>query len=105
MRLTHPFADVLGLLADGLGVADGVVRDGGEELLLVLAIKRWLTHQHLIQEHPIGPPGIVILTIIMIIARKYRLHSPVYTGAVGLIVDNLRSYVVRGPAKCLEKFI
>ena len=71
MRLTHPFADVLGLLADGLGVADGVVRDGREELLLVLAIKRWLPHQHLIEEHPIGPPDIS-----MIIARKYRHTSP-----------------------------
>ena len=61
VRLTHPFADVLGLLADGLGVADGVVCDGGEKLLLVLAVKRWLTYQHLIQEHTIGPPIIAIV--------------------------------------------
>ena len=27
---TDPFADVLGLLADGLGVADGMVSDGRE---------------------------------------------------------------------------
>ena len=60
MRVTHPFADVLGLLADGLGVADGVVGDGGEELLLVLAVKRGLAHQHLIQEHAIGPPSIAL---------------------------------------------
>ena len=61
VRLTHPFADVLGLLADGLGVADGVVCDGGEKFLLVLAVKRRLTHQHLIQEHTIGPPSIAIV--------------------------------------------
>ena len=54
--LIYPFADVLGLLADGLGVADGVVGDGGEQLLLVLAVKRGLTHQHLVQQHAIGPP-------------------------------------------------
>ena len=58
--MTHPFADVLGLLADGLGVADCVVCDGREELLLVLTVKRGLTHQHLIQEHAIGPPSIVL---------------------------------------------
>ena len=55
---TDPFADVLCLLADGLGVADGVVSDGGEQLLLVLAVKRWLAHQHLVQQHAIGPPGV-----------------------------------------------
>ena len=59
--MTHPFADVLGLLADGLGVADCVVCDGREELLLVLTVKRGLTHQHLIQEHAIGPPSIAIV--------------------------------------------
>ena len=53
---TYPFADVLGLLADGLGVADGVIGDGREQLLLILSVKRGLTHQHLVQQHTISPP-------------------------------------------------
>ena len=36
--LPYPLADVLGLLAEGLGVGDLVVRDGREQLLLVLAL-------------------------------------------------------------------
>ena len=52
-----PLADVLGLLADGLGVGDGVVGDGGEELLLVLPVEGRLAHQHLVEQHPVRPPG------------------------------------------------
>ena len=55
---THPLADVLGLLADGLGVADGVVGDGGEQLLLVLTVEGGLADQHLVQQDTIGPPDI-----------------------------------------------
>ena len=53
---SYPFAYILGLLADGLWIADGVVRDGAEQLLLILPIKRGLTHQHFVQQNTIGPP-------------------------------------------------
>ena len=53
---THPSADVLRLLADGLGVADVVIGDGGEQLLLVLAVEGRLAHQHLVHQHAVRPP-------------------------------------------------
>ena len=53
---THPSTDVLCLLTDGLGVADIVIRDGGEQLLLVLPVEGRLAHQHLIHQHAVRPP-------------------------------------------------
>jgi len=76
-----PLADVLGLLTDGLGVADGVVGDGGEQLLLVLTVKGGLADQHLVQQDTIGPP--------------------VHACPIGLVVDDLWCNVVRGPAERL----
>lgn len=49
-------ADVLRLLRHELGVAHRVLHDGYEELLFVLAIKRWLADKHFVQQHPEGPP-------------------------------------------------
>ena len=53
---THPSTDVLCLLTDGLGVADIVIRDGGEQLLLVLPVEGRLAHQHLVHQHAVRPP-------------------------------------------------
>ena len=33
-----------------------MVGDGREQLLLILAVKRGLTHQHLVQQNAVGPP-------------------------------------------------
>ncbi len=37
VSVTHPLADVLGLLAQGLGIGDRVVRDRRKQFLLVFA--------------------------------------------------------------------
>ena len=91
--LTDPFADVLGLLADRLGVADGMVSDGGEQFLLVLAVKWGLAHQHLIQQHAIGPP--------VALCYKSECHSIMSSSrwqTVAVVSSSLRS-------KCLSLYL
>ena len=58
-----------------------MISDSGEQFLFVLSIKWRLANQHLVQQDSVGPP--------------------VNTGSVGLVVDDLRSYVVRSPAEGL----
>ena len=45
-RVPHhqSLAEVLGLLAHGLGIAEGVVGDGSEQLLFIISIKWWLAN-------------------------------------------------------------
>merc|ERR1712117_576446 len=76
-----PFAYLLSLSRERLGVGDGVVGDGREQLLLVLAVERRLSHQHLVQQNSERPPinGLV----------------------VRLVVDDFRRDVVRSAAKGL----
>ena len=77
---SYPFAYILGLLADGLWVADGVIRDGAEQLLLIFAIKRGLTDQHFVQQNTIGPP-IDACTIALKTEKKYKI-TEVGTGKI-----------------------
>ena len=53
---THCLANLLGLPGESLGVGDVVVGDGREELLLVLAVERRLTHEHFVEQHAECPP-------------------------------------------------
>ena len=62
------FAGLLGLLGHGLGVGHVVVCDGGEQLLLVLPVKRRLTHLH-IQKH-------TLLALFYIFTNVFGLKSP-----------------------------
>lgn len=78
-------AHVLGLLAQVLRIGHVVVRDGSEQLLLVLAVKRRLADEHLVQEDAVRPP-------------VDRL-------AVRLIEDDLRGDVVRGAAERLGRLV
>uniref|UniRef100_A0A2M3ZMV2 Putative secreted peptide n=1 Tax=Anopheles braziliensis TaxID=58242 RepID=A0A2M3ZMV2_9DIPT len=52
----EPFADILRLLAQALRIGHVVIGDGGKQFLLILAIERWLTDEHLVQQHTVGPP-------------------------------------------------
>ena len=96
----YPFANILGLFTQRLGVGDRVVSDGGKQFILIIPVKWRLPHQHLIQEDTIGPPGHTIERPDL--QNILNLISPVHTLAIRLVVDNLRSNVVRCPAKCLE---
>lgn len=49
-------AHVFRLLAQVLRVRHIVVGDCSEQLLFVLAVKRRLSHEHLVKKHPIRPP-------------------------------------------------
>lgn len=53
---TYPFANLLRLLGQRLWVGDVVVGDGGEQLLLVLAVERRLADEHFVEQHPVSPP-------------------------------------------------
>ena len=49
LHYSYPLANLLGLPRERLGVGDRVVGDGGEELLLVLAVEGRLPDEHLVE--------------------------------------------------------
>lgn len=49
-------ADVFALPGHELGIADTVLHDCHEQFLLVLAVEGRLANQHLVKQHPKGPP-------------------------------------------------
>ena len=55
--------------------------NGGEESLLILSLKWWLTYHHLVQQDPVCPP--------------------VHGKSIGLVVDNFWGNIVWGPTECL----
>lgn len=72
-------------LAQSLGIRYAVIRDSRKELLLIFSIKRRLTNQHLVQQHPIRPP--------------------VHGLAVRLVQYDFGGYVVGCSAECLGGFV
>ena len=99
--IPYPFANILCLFTQSLGIGDRVIGDGCKQLILVIPVKWRLSYQHLIEEDAKGPPGhqSEITTL------QGSNISPVHTFSIGLVVDNLRSNVVWGSAKCLEILI
>ena len=55
--MLYPFANILGLFTQSLGIGDGVVGDGCKQLILVIPVKWRLSYKHLIEEDAKGPPG------------------------------------------------
>lgn len=53
---TDPLKQVLGLLVDPAWIVGGVHADGLKQFILVISMKRRLTDQHFVQQHPKRPP-------------------------------------------------
>ena len=48
--IPHPFANILSLFTQSLGIGDRVVGDGCKQLILVIPVKWRLPDQHLIEQ-------------------------------------------------------
>ena len=55
--ISYPFANILSLFTQSLGIGDRVIGDGCKQLILVIPVKWRLSYQHLIEEDAKGPPG------------------------------------------------
>lgn len=72
---THSFQDADGLLAEPDRVEHVVVKDGLEQVVLVVSLEGGLPSHHLVHQHPQGPPvhrGAILQLLQDLLGKRVR---------------------------------
>lgn len=111
---THSLADILCFLAQALWIWNIMVGNCSKQLLLILAVKRWLADQHLVdvREWTRAIIGRLYGEFMLAWARdpiylvqENTVSPPVNRLAIRLIQNDLRCNVVGRATECLGGFI